>query len=73
MDKDQIEYAEIIMIQDLIYFVYKFIYFDDLPRLTHIYVIQKDSNDNPICETAKKKKSQALNVLITWYVNYISK
>ena len=25
--------------------------------LTHIYVIYKDSNDNPICETAKKKKS----------------
>ena len=22
--------------------------------LTHIYGIQKDSNDNPVCETAKK-------------------
>ena len=24
--------------------------------LTHIYEIQKDGNDDPICETAKKKK-----------------
>ena len=34
--------------------------------LTHIYGIQKDGNDNPIYETAKKTQIQRTNFWTLW-------